>query len=86
MPNLPARGKKKLGEFIEEWKQEILPIENSAERASLSHIRTYITPLLGEKPLHELNVREHQSFVTAVGRQVDRRKTGRTSTERSRQF
>jgi integrase len=76
LPNQPARGKKKLSELIEEWKREILPNRKlGGARASLSHIRTYITPLLGVKPLHELSVREHQVFVTAVGRRVDRRKT-----------
>jgi hypothetical protein len=85
---MPVRGKKKLGELIEEWKREILPNRKlGGARASLSHFRTYITPLLGEKPLHELNVREHQSFVTAVGpaRSIAGRRR-RTSTERSRQF
>jgi integrase len=48
LPNQPARGKKNLGELIEEWKREILPNRKlGGARASLSHIRTYITPLLG---------------------------------------
>jgi integrase len=68
--------KEKLSELIEEWKREILPNRKlGGARDSLSHIRTYITPLLGEKPSHELDAKEHQVFVTAVGRCVDRRKT-----------
>ena len=35
-------------------------------RAALSHIRTYINPLLGEIPLKDLNVREHQTFITQL--------------------
>jgi integrase len=55
---------------------EILPNRKpGGARASLSHIRTYLIPLLGDKPLCELNLKEHQAFVTAVGQRVGRRKT-----------
>jgi integrase len=41
----------------------------------MSHVRTYILPQLGEVPLRELSLSQHQAFVTAVGLHVDRRKT-----------
>ncbi len=70
------RGGKKLLELVEEWKDKILPnLKSGTVRAALSHIRTYINPILGEMPLKELHVREHQAFITSVGRRVDRRKT-----------
>jgi integrase len=34
-----------------------------------------LIPLLGERPLRELTLKEHQSFVTTVGRRVNRRRT-----------
>ena len=49
--------------------------ELGGARACLSHIRTYLIPLLGESPLRELTLKEHQAFVTAVGRRVNRRRT-----------
>jgi integrase len=72
----PRRTGKTLGELVDEWKEKILPnLKDGTVRAALSHIRTYINPLLGENPLRDLNVREHQAFITAVGRRIDRRKT-----------
>jgi len=56
--------------------REIIPNrKDGGARASLSHIRTYITPQVGETPLAELNLSKHQAFVTAVGRRAGRRKT-----------
>jgi integrase len=76
VPPPPKRTGKTLDELVEEWKEKILPnLKDSSVRAALSHIRTYINPLLGEVPLRDLNVREHQAFVTAVGRRIERRKT-----------
>src|SRR5262249_46562733 len=75
-PPVPKKGGKKLSELIEEWKEKIIPNrKDSGARASLSHIRTYITPQLGDTPLRELNLSLHQAFVTAVGRRAGRRKT-----------
>jgi len=72
----PPKGVKTVCDLIEEWKRDILPNRKlGGARASLSHIRSYIIPLLGEKPLHELTLKQHQAFVTAVGRHVERRKT-----------
>lgn len=74
---IPAkRTGKTLNELVDEWKEKIIPnLKAGTVRAALSHIRTYITPLLGEIPLALLNVKEHQTFITAVGRRVERRKT-----------
>lgn len=75
-PSPPKRTGKAVGELVDEWKEKILPnLKDGTVRAAHSHIRTYITPLLGEIPLKDLNVREHQAFVTAIGRRVNRRKT-----------
>ena len=72
---MKATGKTVNG-LIDMWKTNILPnFKLGAARAALSHIRTYITPLLGEKPLREVDTGEHQSFITAVGRRVSRKKT-----------
>ena len=49
--------------------------KDGGKRAALSHIRSYIIPLLGEKHLRELDVSAHQAFLTAVGLRMDRRKT-----------
>lgn len=69
-------GGKKLCSLIEEWKEQILPNRKlGGARACESHIRTYLIPLLGEKQLRELTLKEHQAFVTAVGRKVGRRRT-----------
>jgi hypothetical protein len=76
VPPPPRRTGKTLGELVDEWKEKILPnLKDGTVRAALSHIRTYINPLLGETPLRDLNVREHQAFITAVGSRIDRRKT-----------
>jgi integrase len=75
-PPAPRRLGRKLCELIEEWKEKIIPNrKDSGARASLSHIRTYIIPQLGETPLSELSLSVHQAFVTTVGQRVDRRKT-----------
>ena len=67
---------KTVGALIREWQSKILPNRKpSGARAALSHIRTYILPLVGEIPLRDLNLSQHQAFVTAVGQRVDRRKT-----------
>ena len=72
----PRKAGKTLCELIDEWKEKIIPNrKDGGARASLSHIRTYIAPQLGETPLHELNLSMHQAFVTAVGRRASRRKT-----------
>ena len=70
------RGGKAVRALIEEWTDKILPNRKpGGARAALSHIRTYILPQLGEVPLRELRLSQHQTFVTAVGKRVDRRKT-----------
>ncbi len=75
-PSAVRKTGKTVSDLTNEWKKDILPnYKLSGARAALSHIRTYIIPLLGEKPLHELDVREHQAFVTAVGRRANRKKT-----------
>ena len=75
-PPAPRKVGKSLCEVIEEWKEKIIPNrKDGGARASLSHIRTYIAPQLGETPLHELNLSMHQAFVTTVGRHASRRKT-----------
>ena len=72
----PAKGGKRLSTLIEEWKQDVLPNRKlGGARSCLSHIRTYLIPLLGEILLRELSVRQHQAFVTAVGQKVGRRRT-----------
>jgi integrase len=73
---VPARCGKAVGALIEEWKEKILPNRKpGGARAALSHIRAYILPQLGAIPLREMNLSQHQAFVTAVGQRVDRRKT-----------
>jgi integrase len=70
------RAGKAVRALIEEWTDKILPNRKpGGARAALSHIRAYILPQLGDVPLREMNLSQHQSFVTAVGRRVDRRKT-----------
>src|SRR5229473_3499325 len=74
-PSAP-RGRKTVRALIEEWTDKILPNRKpGGARAALSHVRTYILPQLAEVQLREMNLSQHQSFVTAVGRRVDRRKT-----------
>ncbi|MGC2107215.1 MAG: site-specific integrase [Candidatus Acidiferrum sp.] len=74
-PAIP-RGDRTVKALVDEWTDQILPNRKlGGARASLSHVRTYILPLLGEVSLRELNLSQHQAFVTAVGRRVDRRKT-----------
>jgi len=76
MPPAPAKGGQKLYSLIDEWKEKILPNRKlGGVRACLSHIRTYLIPLLGQIRLRELTLKEHQAFVTAVGRRVNRRRT-----------
>lgn len=75
-PPAPPKSGKTVGELIKEWQSKILPNRKpSGARAALSHIRTYIIPLVGEIPLRDLHLSQHQQFVTAVGQRVDRRKT-----------
>ncbi len=75
-PPSPRRGGKTVSDLIEEWKQTVAPNRKAAGlRAALSHIRTHIVPLVGSTPLRDLNVRAHQTFVTAVGLRVSRKKT-----------
>src|SRR5579859_2524196 len=72
----PPKGAKTVATLIHEWSDKILPNRKpGGARAALSHIRTYILPLLGELPLRDLNLSQHQSFVTAVGQSVNHRKT-----------
>jgi integrase len=72
----PPKGGKTVSVLVGEWSDKILPNRKpGGARAALSHIRTYILPLLGELHLQDLNLSQHQSFVTAVGQRVDRRKT-----------
>src|SRR5258707_2100258 len=72
----PPRGGKTVSALIAEWTDKILPNRKpGGARAALSHIRTYILPQLGAVPLRDMNLSQHQSFVTAVGQRVDRRKT-----------
>src|SRR5215469_7088957 len=60
----PSKGGKKLCSLIDEWKAQILPNRKlGGARACESHIRTYLIPILGDKPLRELSLREHQSFI-----------------------
>jgi integrase len=75
-PPSPRRGGKTVSDLIEEWKQTVAPNRKAAGlRAAISHIRTHIVPLVGSTPLRDLNVRAHQTFVTAVGLLVSRKKT-----------
>ena len=74
-PSAP-RGGKAVRALVKEWTDKILPNRKpGGARAAVSHIRTYILPQLGEVPLRELSLSQHQTFVTAVGLRVDRRKT-----------
>ncbi len=74
-PSAP-RGGQIVRALLEVWTDKILPNRKpGGARAALSHIRAYILPQLGEVPLRELNLSQHQTFLTAVGRRVDRRKT-----------
>jgi integrase len=74
-PSAP-RGGRSVRALIEEWTDKILPNRKpGGARAALSHIRAYILPQLGDVSLREMNLSQRQSFVTAVGRRVDRRKT-----------
>jgi integrase len=75
-PPSPRWGGKTVSELIEEWMKTIAPNrKDGGLRATQSHIRAHILPLLGQTPLRELNLRACQSFVTAVGQRVNRRKT-----------
>lgn len=75
-PPSPKRGGKTVAELVAEWKREILPNRKpGGARASRSHLRTHIVPLLGKMPLRELNLRTRQAFVSAVGQRVSRKKT-----------
>jgi len=75
-PPSHKKGGKTVCDLIEEWKQEIAPNRKAGgARASLSHLRTYIVPLLGKKSLREVGLKTRQAFVTTVGLQVGRRKT-----------
>jgi integrase len=70
------RGGKSVKALLEEWTDKILPNRKpGGARAASSHIRAYILPLLGEVHLRDMNLSQHQAFVTAIGRRVDRRKT-----------
>jgi integrase len=76
VPAPAKRTGKTLSELVDEWKEKIIPnLKDGTVRAALSHIRTYIIPVLGEVSLAELSLAKHQTFITAVGRRVDRRKT-----------
>jgi integrase len=75
-PPSPRRGGKTVAELIGEWKQTVAPNrKDGGVRATMSHIRSHIVPLLGNTPLRDLNARAHQTFVTAVGLRVGRKKT-----------
>jgi integrase len=75
-PPSPKRGGKTVGELVEEWKKEIVPNRKpGGARASLSHLRAHIVPLLGKMPLRELNLRARQAFVTTMGQRVNSKKT-----------
>lgn len=70
------KGGKKLSELIAEWESKILPLRKyGGARACQSHIRSYITPQLGETCVRDLTLAAHQAFITAVGRRVGRRRT-----------
>ena len=72
----PAKTGKTVGALIKEWSEKILPNRKpGGARAALSHIRAYILPQLGEIRLLEMNLSQHQAFVTSVGQRLDRRKT-----------
>jgi hypothetical protein len=63
----PSKGGKTVRALVREWSDKILPNRKpGGARAALSHIQTYILPLLGELHLQDLNLSQHQSFVTAV--------------------
>lgn len=75
-PPSPRRGGKTVGELVEEWTKEIIPNRKpGGARASLSHLRAHILPLLGKMPLRELHLRAQQAFVTTVGQRVNGKKT-----------
>lgn len=84
----PPKGGKTVSALIREWTDKILPLRKPAgARASLLHIRAYILLQLGPIPLNEMTLSQHQSFITALGQCLDRRKTiSRTCTERSVPF
>jgi len=74
-PSAP-RGEKTVRALLEEWTDKILPNRKpGGARAALSHIRAYIRPQLGDLRLRDMNLSQHQAFVTAVGQRADRRKT-----------
>lgn len=75
-PPIPRKGGRTVNDLVEEWKKKIVPNRKpGGARASLSHLRVHIVPLLGEMPLREMNLRTMQSFVTMVGQRVNRKKT-----------
>jgi integrase len=70
------QGGKTVRALVEEWTDKIIPNRKlGGARAALSHIRVYIMPLVGAIPLRDMNLSQHQAFVTAVGQRVDRRRT-----------
>jgi integrase len=72
----PRKGGITVSDLIEEWRETIAPNrKNGGLRATMSHIRVHILPMLGQTPLRELNIRACQRFVTAVGQRVNRKKT-----------
>jgi integrase len=72
----PQKSRKTVGALVKEWTAKILPNRKpGGARAALSHIRVYILPQLGAVPLRDMNLGQHQAFVTAIGQSVNRRKT-----------
>ncbi len=64
-PSAP-RGEKTVRALLEEWTDKILPNRKpGGARAALSHIRAYIRPQLGDLRLRDMNLSQHQAFVTS---------------------
>jgi integrase len=77
-PAAPPKGGKTVGALIKEWTGKILPNRKpGGARTALSHIRVYILPLLGEIPLRDMNLSQHQTFVTAIGQRLERKRTAK---------
>jgi integrase-like protein len=63
-----------LAEFVERWRVEVLTQHKpSTVRAAESHLRTYITPLLGSRRLEEITPELQQSFITSLSKKLQRK-------------
>lgn len=72
----PPKSGKMLKDFIPEWQTKILTLQSlSSQRAANSHIKSHVTPRLGDCFLTDINTKTVQTFVTALAMENRTRKT-----------